>query len=281
MVLARADDSAGGKAVSLAELVGRCRGRDVALIHDLGAGGVMSLPNTKLGGQPTAQESLSAGADLVLVRGDMLLGGPSCGILLGRKPLVERIAGAALAPLLRPARLSLAALAATLRLYREPDRARLLIPVLRLLTTSAENLRNRAERLAPQAAATAAVAEAQAVADVAYLQGEPSEAAKLPTWCIALRPATGSAERLDESLRAGAPPVFGRLFEDRLLLDLRSVLPRHDVRAHRRARGDSIVRIIHAAEMGGAECAIVTRSVSEVNPSRRPRLRFGLRLRRE
>jgi L-seryl-tRNA(Ser) seleniumtransferase len=176
-----------------------------------------------------ARESVRAGADVVLMRGDMLLGGPSCGILLGRQRLVEQVSCAAMAEVLWPTNPSLAALAATLQLYREPDKARLGIPVLRLLTTSAENLRNRAERLAPQAAATAAVAEAKAVADVAYLRGEPSEAAKLPTWCVALRPASGSVERLVDALRAGPLPVFGRPSEDRLLLDLRSVLPRHDV----------------------------------------------------
>jgi L-seryl-tRNA(Ser) seleniumtransferase len=223
------DESAAGKTASLAELIELCRGRSLPVIHDLGAGGLMGFPEIKLPGQPTAQESVRAGADLVLMRGDMLLGGPSCGILLGRKPVVEQIARAAMAQVLRPTKLSLAALAATLRLYREPDKARLGIPVLRLLTTSAENLRNRAQRLAPQAAAIAAVAEAKAVAEVAYLRGEPSEAAKLPTWCVAIRPASGSVERLVESLRAGAPPVFGRPSEDRLLLDLRSVLPRQDL----------------------------------------------------
>ena len=220
---------ADGKAASLAELVELCRRRNLPLIYDLGAGGLMGLPDVNLPGQPTAPESVRAGADIVLMRGDMLLGGPSCGILLGRESLVEQISREAMAQVLWPTKPSLAALAATLTLYREPDKARLGIPVLRLLTTSTENLRNRAERLARQAAATAAVAEAQAVADVAYLRGEPSEAAKLPTWCIAIRPASGSAERLAESLHAGALPVFGRLSDDRLLFDLRSVLPRHDL----------------------------------------------------
>jgi L-seryl-tRNA(Ser) seleniumtransferase len=139
-----------------------------------------------------------------------------------------------LARTLRAGKLTLAALAATLRLYRDPEKARLHIPLLQLLTASMDNLKNRAERLAPQAAATAAVGAAEAV-----LMEESR------TWCVAIRPATMTGERLAAALRTGAPSVVARVKDDRLLLDLRSVLPRQDsqliaaLEALGRATGDA------------------------------------------
>jgi L-seryl-tRNA(Ser) seleniumtransferase len=130
---------------------------------------------------------------------------------------------------MRVGKLTLSALAATLRLYRDPDRAKLRVPLLALLTTPEENLRGRAERLAPQMAACAAIAAAEPLRDVAYLGGGSIPTQQLPTWCIALRPAAGGVERLAARLRTGAPAVVGRIQQDRLLLDLRSVLPRQDL----------------------------------------------------
>ena len=129
---------------------------------------------------------------------------------------------------LRVGKLTLAALAATLRLYRDADKARQEIPLLRLLGTSVENLKNRALRLAPQIAASGAVASAEAVASSTFLTGFQSPIHPLDTWCIAVRPQGLSVDRLAALLRTGSPPVVGRIQEDRLLLDLRSVSPRQD-----------------------------------------------------
>jgi L-seryl-tRNA(Ser) seleniumtransferase len=141
--------------------------------------------------------------------------------------LIEKIERHPMTRALRAGKLTLAALAATLQPYRYPEKARLRIPLLQLLTASMDNLKNRAERLAPQAAATAAVGEAAAVTDVSCLGGA-SPGHELPTWCVALKPAAMSSDRLAAALRMGSPPVLGRVKGDRLLLDLRSVLPRQD-----------------------------------------------------
>ena len=125
--------------------------------------------------------------------------------------------------------MTLAALAATLRLYRDAETVRLRVPLLRLLTTSMDNLKNRAERLAPQAAAAAVAAEAEAIVDVAQLEGGATPARELPTYCVAIKPASMSVEQLAAALRNGAPSVVGRIKDGRLLLDLRSVLPRQDL----------------------------------------------------
>jgi L-seryl-tRNA(Ser) seleniumtransferase len=103
------------------------------------------------------------------------------------------------------------------------------IPLLQLLTTSVDNLKNRAERLAPQAAAAPAIAEAQAVAGEGNLVGGMLPNRQLPTWRLSLRPATMTVESLATALREGDPSIVGRSQGDRLLLDLRSVFPRQDV----------------------------------------------------
>ncbi len=229
LVRQAAGPNASQGAVSLAELVGLGKQRRLPVIHNLGSATVIDLEPLGIAGQPVVGESIAAGADLVLLSGDKLLGGPQCGIIVGRAALIETIKGHPLARAMRVDKLRLAALAATLRLYRDPQQARLSIPILHLLTTAPENLKNRAERLAPQAAAAPAIAEAEAVADTTRLDrlGEPT--CDMPTWCLALRPAAMTVDGLAAALRAGTPAVVGRLGGDRLLLDLRTVPPVQDI----------------------------------------------------
>ena len=100
--------------------------------------------------------------------------------------------------------------------------------MLQLLDTSAENLKNRAQRLAPQFAACGAIRTAEPIEDVTYLGGGAVPTQKLRTWCIALTPESLSVDRLAARLRTGTPSVVGRVQQDRLYLDLRSVFPRQD-----------------------------------------------------
>lgn len=214
---------------SLAELVRLAHERGLPLIHDIGSGALVDFARFGFTGEPVAADSIKAGADLVLFSGDKLLGGPQCGILVGRRTHIERIAKHPMARALRVDKLTLAALAATLRLYRQPELALARIPLLQLLGTSLENLKQRAARLAPQMAASSAIASAQPVEEVTYLGGGSIPTQSLATWCIALAAADGSVDRLAAALRQGTPSVVGRVQQDRLLLDLRSVPPRHDV----------------------------------------------------
>jgi L-seryl-tRNA(Ser) seleniumtransferase len=215
--------------VSLGELVELGHRQQLPVIHDLGSGAMLDLQPFGISGQPVVAESIKAGADLVLFSGDKLLGGPQSGIVVGRRALIQQLEKHPLARALRVDKQTLAALDATLRLYREPEKARHEIPLLELLSTSVENLKNRAERLAPQIAATSAVAEAQAVAGTTHLSSGSLPTQELATWCIAVKPAVMTLDRLAAALRTGVPPVVGRVQQDRLLLDLRSVLPRQDV----------------------------------------------------
>jgi len=199
------------------------------VIDDLGSGALVDMSPYGLPGEPVAAESVKTGADVVLFSGDKLLGGPQCGIIVGRRTYIKRIAAHPMMQALRADKITLAALAATLRLYRDPQIAERDVPILSLLSTSVENLRNRAQRLAPQIASVKAIAAAEPVEATAFLHGGSVPAQQIPTWCIAVKPATGDLDALAEALRLGSPPVVGRVEEDRLLLDLRSVLPRQDI----------------------------------------------------
>lgn len=216
------------QSVSLEELVEIGRRRQIPIIHDIGSGALIDLAPWGLSGEPVALQSIEAGADLVSFSGDKLLGGPQCGIVVGRRGWIERIERHPLARALRIDKPNLAALEATLRLYRDPDKARRQIPLLQLLCTSVDNLKNRAERLAPQMAAAAAVASAQAEPTVACLRENAVPTQQLPSWAIALVPKQGTVSQLAASLRTASPCVVGRPQEGRLLLDLRGVLPRQD-----------------------------------------------------
>jgi L-seryl-tRNA(Ser) seleniumtransferase len=217
------------ESVSLADLVKLGRAKNLPVIHDIGSGALIDFAQFGFADEPMAQVSIKQGADLVLFSGDKLLGGPQCGVIVGRRELVEKVARHPFTRALRVDKLTLAALAATLRLYRDPQQAKLRIPLLQLLSTPLDNLRLRAERMAPQMAASPAIASANAVDDVTYLGGGAVPTQKLATWCIALTPAEMSVDRLAARLRTGQPSVVGRVRDDRLYLDLRTVFPRQDL----------------------------------------------------
>lgn len=228
------------ESTSLAELVKLGRTRNLPVIHDIGSGAVIDFAEFGFSDEPLAAASIKLGADVALFSGDKLLGGPQCGIIVGKREHVEAMSRHPLARALRVDKLTLAALAATLRIYRNPERAKQAIPLLQFLSTPVENLKSRAERLAPQMAECSAIAEAAAVADTTYLGGGSIPAQQLATWCVALSPREMTVDKLAARLRTAAPSVVGRVRDDRLLLDLRTVFPRHDVElvAAVRALGD-------------------------------------------
>ena len=184
------------------ELARVAHAHGLPLVDDLGSGVLVELP-----GEPSARESLTAGADLVCFSGDKLLGGPQAGIVVGRAELVERLRGHPLQRALRADKLTLAALEGTLALYLDgPER----IPVLRMLREEGGAVRARAERLA--AAVGGTVEET-----VARVGGGALPLAELESWACAVD------ERLAAPLRSGDPPVIGVVRDGRLLLDCRTL----------------------------------------------------------
>jgi len=214
---------------SLAELISLARERRVPLVDDIGLGSAVDVTPHGLTGFPSAAASVAAGADLVIFRGDGLLGGPACGIIVGRRELIDRIARHPMAAPLQVNSLTLAALAAALRQARDPAEAKRLNSLVGLITTSLENLRNRAERLAPQIAAAPAIASAEALPGETHLESTSVPGQKLATMVIAVVPREGTVEDLAKRLRTGQISVVGRIEGGRLLIDIRSVFPRQDI----------------------------------------------------
>jgi L-seryl-tRNA(Ser) seleniumtransferase len=178
---------------------------NLPLVDDLGSGVLVELTD-----EPSAKESLAAGADLVTFSGDKLLGGPQAGVIVGRADLVERLRKHPLQRALRADKLTLAALEGTLALYLDPARAAREIPVLRMLKEDAAAVRARAERLASLVGG--AVEET-----VARVGGGALPLAEIPSFACAVE------EELATPLRSAEPPVVGIVRDGKLLLDCRTL----------------------------------------------------------
>ena len=212
------------ESVELKALVEIARKHKVLLLHDLGSGSLLETASYGLAEEPRIQDSIRSGADLVACSGDKLLGGPQAGLLLGRAALVERAMKHPLARALRVDKLTLAALIATLDLYLTQSLSRL--PVWDMLGASAESIAARARgwhsRLTEQGAAVEVV-PAESTVGGGSLPGE-----RLATTALAIAPVHGGAADLLRRLREHEPPVIGRIVEERVLLDPRTVLPDED-----------------------------------------------------
>ncbi|NLS91223.1 MAG: L-seryl-tRNA(Sec) selenium transferase [Planctomycetaceae bacterium] len=216
--------------VSTQDVIELGRRHKVPVIHCLGYGSLVDLEPLGLPHEPVVPKCIAAGTDLVLFSGDKLVGGPQCGILVGRHQLIDKIQKHPLARATRVSSPTLAALAATLDLYHDPEQVRQRIPLLQLLATSVDNLRNRAQRLAPQIQATRSVRSAEVVESTTSLAGNALPEQVIPTCTIVAEPQEISADRLAGLLRQSSPPIIARVENDRLVLDLRSVFPRQDIR---------------------------------------------------
>jgi L-seryl-tRNA(Ser) seleniumtransferase len=209
--------------VSVEKLVFIAAEHGLPVIHDLGSGLVIPLDDFGLAGEPTAALAIKSGATLVLMSGDKLLGGPQAGIILGDAATIAKLRKNPLTRAMRVDKLTLAALEATLRLYLDSDRTLAEIPVLRMLTAHVDALQARATALVNTLRARGLTAEV--VSSEASVGGGAFPTTRIASRAVAL---SGNAERLESALRRGEPPVIGRIEENRILLDLRSVLPGED-----------------------------------------------------
>ena len=245
------------ESVAIADLAALARARGLAAIDDIGSGALgLGLP-PGVAGEPTAAESLAAGADLVLGSGDKLLGGPQCGLMLGTRAAVQRVESDPLMRALRVDKMTLAALEATLRLALDPALAARRVPLWAFLSAPVAALDDRAERLAAALRTTAALS-ATAVRTTAYLGGgslptEPILSAAvqiLPPWPP---PWTGEGQWA-RALRLGNPAVVARVQGGALLLDLRAIDPGNDDRLR-----DAVVAGLSSRESGfRSDCAPVS-----------------------
>ena len=190
------------------------------VVDDLGSGALIDTARFDLTHEPMPGERLAAGSDVVTFSGDKLVGGPQAGLVVGRADLVAKMRKDPLARAMRPDKATLAAVAATLGLYRA-GRAERTIPVWQMIATPLDTLRERAEALvaalAGAGAAAATVVEVRSTVGGGSLPGET-----LPSWGVAL--AVRSPDRVMAALRRGSPCVLARVEDGRVVLDLRTVL---------------------------------------------------------
>jgi L-seryl-tRNA(Ser) seleniumtransferase len=203
----------------LAEIVGLCHAANLPLIDDLGSGSLLDTARFGLVHEPTVQESLAAGADLVCFSGDKLLGGPQAGIIIGRAELLNRLKKHPLARAIRADKLCLAALNATLMHYLK-DEAERDIPIWRMISATPDTMKERAETWANHLR-RGEVVPAQSTIGGGSLPGET-----VPTYVLRLK--LPSPNRFLERLRQADPPIIARLEDDFVLLDPRTVLPEQE-----------------------------------------------------
>ena len=214
---------------ALAELVEVGQRCGVPVAEDLGSGHLASTGSSSaLAHEPAARDSITAGVDVCCFSGDKLLGGPQAGIIVGRSALVERVRRHPLMRALRVDKLTYAALEATLAEYAA-GRASETVPVQRMLTMRADEIRARAEALAARLNAIDGW-RAELLAGASAVGGGSAPGVELATWLVAVEKRGLSPDALDARLRGLTPPVVARIDQDRVLLDLRTVLPEQDQR---------------------------------------------------
>jgi L-seryl-tRNA(Ser) seleniumtransferase len=196
------------------------RSAGVPYLCDVGSGLLIDLSAWGLRNEPTVQDGVGAGASLVIFSGDKLLGGPQAGCLVGKSDIIAKCRANPLARSLRADKLTLAALAATLDLYGDSERARASIPVLAMLTLSADELMKRANRLA---SLLPAGCRPHTMPGESAVGGGAFAGAVLPTTLVALHPGSLGADGLALRLRRGDPPVVTRVAENLVLLDPRTL----------------------------------------------------------
>ena len=219
---------------SLRELALIAREAAIPLVMDLGSGLLLSLDAHGLRGEPTVGDAVRDGATIVVMSGDKLLGGPQAGILVGTRQAVEACRRNPLTRALRVDKLTLAALEATLALYRDPGRAVAEIPVLAMLTAAPQSVASRANEVA--SALRGSGIQCDVVPSEGAVGGGAFPTARLASSAVALH---GKGTDLERKLRTAGDAIIGRIADDRLLLDLRSIMPDQDG-----AFADAIVRAL-------------------------------------
>jgi L-seryl-tRNA(Ser) seleniumtransferase len=211
--------------VQLADLVELARGREgIVVAEDLGSGALVDLEPHGLGHEPLVAERLAAGVDVVSFSGDKLLGGPQCGILAGRRELIDRMRRNPLKRALRCDKMTLAALEETLRLYRFAPDPFLQIPTLRSLTRSVDEIDAMGAKAAKLIQAALGPGYAvELVASTAKAGSGSRPDLDLESRALAVRCSVLSADEVAARFRSADPPIIGRIEGDRFLLDLRAI----------------------------------------------------------
>lgn len=210
--------------VTLRDLVALGRKHDLPVMEDLGSGTFIDFSRYGLSKEPTVQDSVAAAADVITFSGDKLLGGPQAGLIVGKKAAIDRIKKNPLTRALRIDKLTLAALESTLRLYRSEPEAVRLIPTLRMMLQPISVLEENAGRLK---ALLTAVGGKRLRIEILDLISRPGGGSlpllELPSKGLGISVAEMSANSLEKHLRRSSPPIIGRIEEDRVVMDMRTL----------------------------------------------------------
>lgn len=204
------------------DLAALARETGIILMEDLGSGVLVDLSPYGLKDEPVVSDVLKSGVDVVMFSGDKLLGGPQCGIIAGREDIILGLRKHPLCRALRIDKLSLAALEATLRLYRAPNNPFLKVPVLRAISQPLQEVEERANRLAATLAA-AGIADVMTISSKSYVGGGSLPQQTLESCAVSVTVPSFSPDALAAGLRAVRPPVIGLIREDRFVMDARTL----------------------------------------------------------
>lgn len=212
------------KEVSLEELVALGKKHDLPVIEDLGSGNFCDFNGLGLGDEPTVQQVVAAGPDVVTFSGDKVLGGPQAGIIVGNKDIIDRIKRNPMNRALRIDKMTLAALEATLRLFADPEKARNSVPTLQMITADPAVLKRRARKLANRIVRECGdTFSCSLVAGESRVGGGSFPERGLPTTLVRIVSAMMSAMEIKQRLLATDPPLVGRLEDNAFCLDPRTL----------------------------------------------------------
>ncbi|AOY60594.1 MULTISPECIES: L-seryl-tRNA(Sec) selenium transferase [Desulfococcus] len=212
------------KAVPARELVELGHKRGIPVMEDLGSGTLVDLSVYGMIKEPTVQESVAAGIDVVTFSGDKLLGGPQAGLIVGKRAILDAVRQNPLTRALRIDKMTLAALETTLRIYRDPRKAVQAIPTLRMLIIPLSEIQQRAERFTALMTASRSERLRLSILDgFSRVGGGALPLQELPTRCVSLAIDGISTAAIERRMRRHIPPVIGRIEADRFILDFRTV----------------------------------------------------------
>ncbi|MGN0079389.1 MAG: L-seryl-tRNA(Sec) selenium transferase, partial [Eggerthellaceae bacterium] len=209
-------------------------GHKVLVFEDQGSGSFVDLERYGARKEPTVAQSLAEGADLVSFSGDKMLGGPQCGIVVGRKELIDRLKKNPLARVVRLDKMTLAALEGTLRCYLQGEEAINSIPTVRMLSEDAGTVRVRADKLKAmiEERIEPGKADIEVVPEISRAGGGSLPMYDIDTFAVAIKPVAGSTQECDKFLVQQCPvPIVARIAHDAVIVDPRTLLDEEEMEA--------------------------------------------------
>ncbi|MEW6715031.1 MAG: L-seryl-tRNA(Sec) selenium transferase, partial [Nitrospirota bacterium] len=198
----------------------------IPVVADLGSGCMIDLKRFGVHEEPTVQEVVKTGVDVVTFSGDKLLGGPQAGIIIGKEKYIQKIQKNPLLRALRIDKMTLASLEATFMQYLDEEKALSEIPTLRMMTEPVEVIKKRAGRIFRALKDISGKAHISVVPDESQAGGGSLPEINFPTFAVSIKPNNISVNELEKRLRLGEPAVIARIKENALLIDARTVQER-------------------------------------------------------